>query len=635
MFQDNYESRILIVFLVVVILFILVIIKIFYIQVIDYDRLNDLANDLWSRNLPITADRGKITDRNGVVLADNITTTSLVVVPNQIEDKESVAASLANILNADYDDMLTHLNKKTSIERIHPEGRQLSYEIADKINELNYDGVYLLKESKRYYPHGTMLSHVLGYVGIDNQGLSGIESYYDEYLSGRDGMIKYYSDGKGKRIDKSSSYTSPQEGLTINLTIDINIQTIIERELDNAVAKYNPEQALIVAANPKTGEILGMASRPNFDPNNYKDYKTEVINRNLPIFNTYEPGSTFKVISLSSAIEEKKINLFEDHYYDSGSINVEGARIKCWKAGGHGAETYLDVVKNSCNPGFVVMGEKLGKETLMKYIKEFGFGEKTGIDLSGEENGILFKVEDMGPVETATTAFGQGVSVTPIQQVMGVSAAINGGHLYTPHLLKSISNPDTFEVLKSIAPEEKRKVISDETSKLVRFALESVVAQGTGRNAYINGHTVGGKTGTAQKVKDGAYMDGNYILSFIGFTPADDPEIVVYVAIDNPKGVVKYGGTVSAPIAKSVLEGAIDVLGIKESKSEVVREYELWDVLYYEVPDLSGLSKEEASKKLYPNLSAEYSGSGKTVIAQSPNPGTFIKSGEKVKLMLN
>lgn len=635
MFQDNYESRILIIFLVVVILFILVIAKIFYIQVIDYDRLNDLANDLWSRNLPITADRGKITDRNGIVLADNITTTSLVVVPNQIENKEVVAASLSEILKTDYNDMLAHLNKKTSIERIHPEGRQLSYEIADKINSLNYDGVYLLKESKRYYPHGNMLSHVLGYVGIDNQGLSGIESYYDEYLSGEDGMIKYFSDGKGKRIDKSSSYTSPQEGLTINLTIDFNIQTIIERELDNAVAKYNPEQALIVAANPKTGEILGMASRPNFDPNNYKSYSTEVINRNLPIFNTYEPGSTFKVITLSSAIEEKKINLFEDHYYDSGSINVNGSRIKCWKAGGHGAETYLDVVKNSCNPGFVVMGEKLGKETLMKYIKDFGFGEKTGIDLSGEENGILFKPENMGPVETATTAFGQGVSVTPIQQVMGVSAAINGGHLYTPHLLKSISNPETFEILKSTEPVEKRRIINDDTSKLVRFALESVVAQGTGRNAYINGHTVGGKTGTAQKVKNGAYMDGNYILSFIGFTPADDPEIVVYVAIDNPKGVVQYGGTVSAPIAKSVLEGAIDVLGIEESKSEVTREYELWDIKYYEVPDLTGLTKEDARKQLYPNLSVEYSGNGDVVIAQSPKKGTFLKMGEKVKLMLN
>lgn len=635
MFQDTFESRILIVFLVVVILFSLVIIKIFYIQVIDYDRLNDLANDLWSRNLPITADRGKITDRNGVVLADNITTTSLVVVPNQIEDKETVAASIAEILNVSKDDILKHLSKKTSIERIHPEGRQLSYEIADKINSLNYDGVYLLKESKRYYPYGTMLSHVLGYVGIDNQGLSGIESYYDEYLSGEDGMIKYYSDGKGKRIDKASSYTSPQEGLTINLTIDIRIQEIIERELDNAVAKYSPEQALIVAANPKTGEILGMASRPNFDPNNYKNYSAEVINRNLPIFNTYEPGSTFKVITLSSAIEEKKVNLFEDHYYDSGSINVNGSRIKCWKAGGHGAETYLDVVKNSCNPGFVIMGERLGKETLMKYIKDFGFGEKTGIDLSGEENGILFKVENMGPVETATTAFGQGVSVTPIQQVMGISAAINGGTLYTPSLLKSISNPQTFEILKSISPTVKRKIISEETSKLVRFALENVVAKGTGRNAYINGHTVGGKTGTAQKVKDGAYMEGNYILSFIGFTPADDPEIVVYVAIDNPKGVVQYGGTVSAPIAKTVLEGAIEVLDIKESTSDVTREYELWDIKYFEVPDLQGLSKEEARKKLYPNLSAEYSGNGDTVIAQSPAPGAYIKSGESVKFMLN
>ncbi len=635
MFQDNYESRILVVFLVVVLLFALVIIKIFYIQVIDYDRLNDLANDLWSRNLPITADRGKITDRNGVVLADNITTTSLVVVPNQIENKEEVASSLAEILNSNYDDMLAHLNKKTSIERIHPEGRQLSYEIADKINSLNYDGVYLLKESKRYYPYGNMLSHVLGYVGIDNQGLSGIESYYDEYLTGEDGMIKYYSDGKGKRIDKSSSYTSPQEGLTLNLTIDINIQEVVERELDNAVSKYNPEQALILVANPKTGEILGMASRPNFDPNNYKNYSKEVINRNLPIFNTYEPGSTFKVISLSSAIEEKKVNLFEDHYYDSGSINVEGSRIKCWKAGGHGAETYLDVVKNSCNPGFVIMGQRLGKETLMKYIKDFGFGEKTGIDLSGEENGILFKTENMGPVETATTAFGQGVSVTPIQQVMGVSAAINGGTLYTPYLLKSVSNPDTFEVLKQISPVVKRKVISEETSKLVRFALESVVAQGTGRNAYINGHTVGGKTGTAQKVLNGAYMDGNYILSFIGFTPTDNPEVVVYVAIDNPKGVVQYGGTVAAPIAKTVLKGCIDILKIPESKSEVTREYELWDVKYYEVPNVVGQNKTEARKSLTPYFGVEYSGTGETVIAQSPSKGTFIKEGDKVKLMLN
>lgn len=566
MFQNTYRSRILIISIVIILLFILIIGRIFFIQVIDYKKLNSLANDLWSRNLPIGADRGLITDRNGVVLAENITTTSLVVVPNQIVDKESTAKKLSEILNTNYDDMLKHLNKKTSIERIHPEGRKLSFEIADKINSLNLDGVYLLKESKRNYPYNNLLSHVLGYVGIDNQGLSGIELAYDEYLKGEDGSIKYYSDGFGKKLEKATVYNSPQSGMNVALTIDINIQQAIENELDNVVTKYNPEQALIVVANPKTGEIYGMSSRPNFNPNEYNKYDLETINRNLPIFNTYEPGSTFKVISLASSIQEKTINLFEDKYFDSGSINVSGSRIKCWKHGGHGSQTFLQVVENSCNPGFVVMGERLGKERLMDYVKKFGFGEKTGIDLSGEENGILFDVDKMGPVETATTAFGQGVSVTPIQQVMGVSAAVNGGHLYTPYLVSSISNANTLDTVLVNKPKLKRNVISEETSKLVRYALESVVAKGTGRNAYLNGYRVGGKTGTAQKVKDGRYMDGNYILSFIGFMPANDPEVVVYVAVDNPKGVVQYGGTVAAPIAKRVLEASANALNIKKKQ---------------------------------------------------------------------
>ncbi len=297
MFQDNFQSRVKIVFIVVMLLFLLLIIRIFYIQVIQYDELSNLANNLWSRNLPITADRGLITDRNGVVLAENITTTSLVVVPNQIKDKELVAKDLAEILNVEYDEILKHLNKKTSIERIHPEGRQLSYEVADAIDSLNYDGVYLLKESKRYYPYGELLSHVLGYVGIDNQGLSGIELYYDEYLTGKDGSIKYYSDGKGNKLDMATVYEQPQAGMNIALTIDIEIQEAIERELDNVVSKYEPDQALIVVADPQTGEILGMSSRPNFDSNNYSDYDLETINRNLPIFNTYEPGSTFNNVT--------------------------------------------------------------------------------------------------------------------------------------------------------------------------------------------------------------------------------------------------------------------------------------------------------------------------------------------------
>ena len=634
MFQNNFQNRVLFIFGVVVLIFLIIIIRIFYIQVISYDDLKELANNLWSRNLPITADRGKIVDRNGKVLADNITTTSLVVVPNQIEDKEKVAKDISEILNVSYDDILAHLNKKTSIERIHPEGRRLSYEIADKINSLNYDGVYLLKESKRYYPYGSLLSHVLGYVGIDNQGLSGIEAYYDDYLTGADGSIKYFSDGKGQRLDRSSVYEASVAGMTLALTIDLDVQLAIERELDNVMMQYNPEQALIVVADPKTGEILGMSSRPNFDSNNYGAYDLETINRNLPIFNTYEPGSTFKVITLASSIEEKVVNLFEDRYYDGGSIRVEGAKIKCWKAGGHGSESFLDVVKNSCNPGFVVLGQRLGKERLMNYVKKFGFGEETGIDLYGEENGILFDVDKMGPVETATTAFGQGVSVTPLQQVMGVSAAINGGNLYTPYIVKSIASSETNQTIKTFAPKLKRRVISEETSSLVRYALESVVAQGTGRNAYINKYRVGGKTGTAQKVKDGAYLDNNYIVSFIGFMPANDPEVIVYVAIDNPKGVVQYGGTVAAPIAKNVLNSCIDILDIKESKSDIERVYELWDVKYYEVPDITGMTLKEARNTLYPNFKIEYSGTGDKVIYQSPKANEYVKSGGSVKVML-
>lgn len=634
MFQNTYKSRITIIFIVVFLLFVLIIGRIFFIQVIDYKKLNDLANDLWSRNLPIGADRGLITDRNGVVLAENITTTSLVVVPNQIKDKETTARKLSEILNTNYEDMLAHLTKKTSIERIHPEGRKLSFDIADKINSLNFDGVYLLKESKRNYPYKNLLSHVLGYVGIDNQGLSGIELQYDNYLKGEDGSIKYYSDGFGKKLEKATVYNSPQSGMNVALTIDINIQEAIENELDNVVTKYNPEQALIVVANPKTGEIYGMSSRPNFNPNEYSKYNLETINRNLPIFNTYEPGSTFKVITLASSIQEKTINLFEDKYYDSGFINISGSRIKCWKHGGHGSQTFLQVVENSCNPGFVIMGEKLEKEKLMDYIKKFGFGEKTGIDLSGEENGILFDIDKMGPVETATTAFGQGVSVTPIQQVMGVSAAINGGNLYTPYLVSSISNANTLDTVLVNKPKLKRNIISEESSKMVRYALESVVAKGTGRNAYLNGYRVGGKTGTAQKVKDGRYMDGNYILSFIGFMPANDPEVVVYVAVDNPKGVVQYGGTVAAPIAKRVLESCASALNIKKSKSDIEREYELWDIKYYEVPNVIGMTKKEARNAIGINYQIEYSGVGEKILYQSPKEGEFVKQGEKIRLML-
>lgn len=414
MFHYTIQKRIKFILYLIILIFIIIIFRIFYIQVFSKNKLDDLANNLWSRNLPILADRGNITDRNGVILAGNITTTSLIVVPVQIKNKEEVAENLAKILETDYLNIYSHLTKHTSIERIHPEGRRLSYEKAETINKLNYDGVYLLKESKRYYPYDNILSHVLGYVGIDNQGLSGIELEYDNYLKGSDGKIKYYSDGKGLRLNLSEVYDEPVAGNNIALTIDINIQNAAERELDNVMTKYNPENALVLVMDPNTAEIIAMASRPNFNPNNYQDYDLETINRNLPIWMSYEPGSTFKIITLASAINENKVNLFEDKFYDSGSITVENARIKCWKSGGHGAESFLNVVENSCNPGFVVLGQRLGTDLLYSYLEKFSFGTKTGIDLNGESKGIMFKKENMGPVETATTAFGQGISVTPI-----------------------------------------------------------------------------------------------------------------------------------------------------------------------------------------------------------------------------
>lgn len=633
MFFSDIHTRIRFFFLLILCISIIIVIRVFYIQVIEYDKLSALAESLWSRKLPIGADRGEIYDRNGKVLATNLTTTSLVVIPNQIENKEEVAKALSEILHSDYEDMLAHVNKKTSIERIHPEGRQLSYDIASQIDELGFDGVYLVKESKRYYPYGNVLSHVLGYVGIDNQGLSGLELTYDEYLTGKDGAINYFSDGKGNRLEISEVYEEPQDGMNLQLTIDLDIQLAAERELDNVMSKYTPEHALIMAMDPDTGEILAMASRPNFDPNNYQDYDTETINRNLPIWMTYEPGSTFKIMTLTSSIEEKTVNLFEDTYYDSGSIHVEGATIHCWKSGGHGAQTYLNVVENSCNPGFVTLGQKLGTQTLMSYITKFGFGEKTGIDLNGESNGILFSIDKMGPVELATTSFGQGISVTPIQQVTAVSAAINGGNLYQPFLVKEMLEPETNTVVYSKEPNLRANVISEETSSLVRFALESVVANGSGRNAYIENYRVGGKTGTAQKVQDGHYMDGNYILSFIGFMPADDPEIVVYVAVDHPVGVVQYGGTVAAPIAKSILEAAIPALDIKSSTEGMAKEYNWMDVKYHQIPDVTGKSLDEA-KEILRGYSLEYSGTGETVLYQTPEANSYVKEDGTIKLLL-
>ena len=629
MFQYKQNKRIKIIFIFSLLIFLLIIMKIFYIQVIEYKKLNTLANELWSRNLTILADRGKILDRNGKEIVNNITTSGLYLVPNQIANKEEVTKKLSEILNIDYDKMHKHVYKKTSIERVHPEGRNLPDSVKEKIEKLNFNGVYLLKESKRNYIYNDLLSHVIGYTGIDNQGLSGIEFNYDKELSGQNGNIKYYSDGQGKKLSLSEKYDKPINGKDIYLTIDLDIQKNLENELKNAYKKYNAEGAMGIVMKAKTGEILAISSLPSFEPNKYQNYDKNIINRNLPIWQNFEPGSTFKIVTLASAINENIVNIFEDKYYDTGSIKVSGTTLHCWKKKGHGQQTYIQVVENSCNPGFVNLGLKLGKDKLFHYINELGFGKKTGIDLNGEATGILFDSKKIKDLELATTAFGQGISVTAIQQVSAISAIINNGNLYKPYIVSQVGNKKNKPILK------KKNIVKKETSDLVRYTLESVVANGSGRNAYIEGYKVGGKTGTAQKVgPNGQYMYGNYILSFIGFLSSDNPEYVVYIALDHPQGITQYGGVASAPIAKSVLENIISLYKIPKSNDGILKKYKWNDTIYITIPNLIGKTKSEV-KKIITNLNIEFVGKGDKVISTTPEEGYRVKENSTIKILLN
>ncbi|MEW9667513.1 stage V sporulation protein D [Ammoniphilus sp. 3BR4] len=627
------RRRIFIALLIGVFLYCLLVVRLGYVQVIKGPWLTKNAEELWTRNIPFEAKRGMIYDRNGEALAYNISVPSVMAIPIQVKDKPGTAKELARILKGNEQEIYKQISKRASIVRV-PGGRKISEETAKQIRELNLPGIHIAEDSKRYYPLGAFASHILGFTGIDNQGLAGIEKVYDEMLSGERGAIKYDATAKGEKMPgDTQKFTPPKDGLNLYLTIDAKVQAIIERELDQAFALYDPDDALVIAMDPKTGEILGMASRPNYHPELFREYPSETYNRNLPIWKTYEPGSTFKIITLAAALEEGKVDLDKERFSDPGSVNVAGARLRCWKPGGHGDQTFLQVVENSCNPGFVALGQRLGKETLFDYIGKFGFGKKTGIDLIGEENGVMFKMSRVGPVELATTAFGQGVSVTPIQQVAAVSAAINGGKLIKPHLAKEWHHPVTDDVVAKIEPDVVDQVISPETSAKVRYALESVVANGTGRNAYIDGYRVGGKTGTAQKVENGVYSKSKHIVSFIGIAPADDPQIVVYTAVDNPKGVRQFGGTIAAPIVRNILDSALRSLNVPKRQNQMPKEYMYPDKKLIEVPNLVGMEKNRLQSQYYA-IPLEVEGNGDVVTYQSPEPGTQIEEGKTIRIYL-
>jgi stage V sporulation protein D (sporulation-specific penicillin-binding protein) len=614
--------------------FFVISVRLGYVQFVLGHMLTDKALDSWSRNIPFEPKRGKILDRNNVALATNVSAPTVFVVPRQVKEAEKTAEELAASLNVSKTEVFKRITQKASIVRIDNGGRKITNIKAKEIESLNLPGVFVAEDSKRHYPFGSYLSHVLGFAGIDNQGLTGLELYYDKQLKGERGHISFFSDARGKRMPSlSDKYEEPKDGFDLRLTVDSKVQTIIERELDIAQATYNPDGAIAIAMNPNTGEILGMSSRPDFDPEEYKRVAPEVYNRNLPVWAQYEPGSTFKIITLAAALEEGKVDLEHDTFDDPGSIEVAGRKLKCWKAGGHGHQTFLEGVQNSCNPGFVILGQRLGKEKLFDYIKEFGFGEKTGVDLAGEGKGILFPLNRVGPLELATTAFGQGVSVTPIQQVAAVSAAVNGGYLYEPYIAKELVDPVTGKVVSKQTPKLKRKVISEKTSAEVRHALESVVAQGTGKNAFVDGYRVGGKTGTAQKAEGGVYLKNNHIVSFIGMAPANKPEIVVYVAIDNPKETLQFGGVVAAPIVGNIIEDSLSAMGIKKQKGQIEKEKTWLDAPEIVVPNLVGKKTKDLTNLLY-NLKIDASGQGSYIVQQAPQPGVKLQVGKTIRLFL-
>ncbi len=627
------KKRISLVIIFFILLFTSLIVKLGTITFIDSNKINVLANELWKRDIPVNSNRGLIYDRNGKIIVGNKLAYTVCAINKQIKDKKSTAKALAEILECDETSILKHLNKNNSLEIIKPEGKRITNIKAKEINDLNLDGIYLTADSKRYYPYNSTLGQVLGFCGVDMQGLSGIEYKYNDYLTPQKGALSIYTDAKGNLMHNTSSiYKSSTPGLNIYLTIDINLQLILDNAINNAINLYNPNQVMGLIVNTKTGEILAMTSYPYFEPSHYSDYDSNIYNRILTIFYSFELGSTFKIFTYSVGLE---LGLFDlnERFYCSGNTIVSDRKIKCWKRGGHGSQTFLEVIQNSCNPGFIEIGRRIGVNNFYKYLDLYGFTEKTGIDIVGESKGIVMNKKNCGPVELATQSFGQTSAYTPIQLVMA-SIAATTTNLYKPYILKEIRNY-TDEIIYSNKPILKRKIISDKTANLMRYALENVCALGTGRNAFIEGYRVGGKTGTAQKISNiGGYINSEYILSFLGLAPINNPEIAVYLAIDNPKNCIQYGGTITAPIVGNIIEESLNYLNIKRDYSNQINKNLRWflDTPTYKVDNYIGKTKKEIKKTSLYNFI--YYGDGDTVIYQSPEKGEKIKEGDTIMLYM-
>lgn len=601
--------------------FLVVLLRVGYVVIVKGDVYLERAYELWTRNIPVSSKRGKIFDRNGELIVGNTISPSLAIIPKQIKNKEYTINFLSTILEVDKESIRKHFEKNVSVELIKPEGKNIPIDKAKIIIAEDLDGVYVAGDVVRYYPYGNVLSHVIGIVGSDNQGLTGLEYVYNDLLMGTYGSIDIFTDAHGLKISNvSDNYSKSEGGLDIYLTVDIKLQVALENILDNSKKYYDSKEVLGLIMEPNSSSILAIASRPNFDLNNYQDYDESIYNRNLPIWMSYEPGSTFKIVTYAAGIEEGVFSPNE-RFYDPGYAVVDGVRIRDWKVGGHGSQTFYEVIQNSCNPGFVNIGLRLGKEKLFKYIKNFGFGEKTGVDLLGESAGIVFDINDVGNVELATSSFGQGNSVTPIQLVNAACAIVNGGILNKPYILYGIGFDRT--ILYTIENESIRRVISTSTSDIMRDALERVTSLGTARSSYVEGYRVGGKTATAQIAENGVYVDGKYILSFLGIAPMNNPQIACYIAIKEPKNTIQYGGVVAAPLVRDMLAQSFSIMNIKKEEGGIPIDSRWYiDDFYYKVDNYIG--KDVKKVGFHPHYKIKIIGDGNTVIDQVPKEGEYI-----------
>jgi stage V sporulation protein D (sporulation-specific penicillin-binding protein) len=585
-----------------------------WLQILRSEELYDAAWEQWNRTIPARSPRGQIYDREGKMLAGSATVDTVVAVPAQIEDPGETAKLLAPLLDLEEGELLEKLTMNLSSIYLK---RKVTPEISQAVRELDLPGIVFTTEGQRFYPNGTLASQLLGFVGMD-EGLAGLEAYYEEYLKGKEGYLLFPSDNLNRPIPHEiKRFVPPKEGMDLYLTIDETIQYIIERELARAMIEFQPKTAMAIAADPHTGAILAVASKPDYDPLRYEKFESKYWTL-PPVTSSFEPGSTFKLVTLCAAVEEGLYNE-KEYYFCRGFATVGGHNIHCWTGSGHGSITYLQAVESSCNPAFINLGQRLGEEKLFGYIRAFGYGKPSGIDYPGESGGLVFEAEQVGPAELATSAFGQGVSVTPLQQVMAVSAIANGGKLMKPYLVQKICNVDG-EVVYEQKPELVRQVISKSTAEKVAWIMENVTIRGSGMNAAIEGYRIATKTGTAQKpAPRGGYIPGEYVVSIIGFVPVEDPQIVLYVAVDGASRGPQWGSQIGAPLFKRILTDVINYLQVPPSeKTDATAEP-------VEVPDLRGLTVDDAAARLdTAGLMLRLIGEGQYIVNQTPKAGAMV-----------